>query len=228
MLSRHLMRIVRLFLLASALIITAACGTSNGAVRPTASATTATATPSCSPTPVAPTPTQVPSPTATPKPTPKPTPTQPPKPAGVPPAPVAQGKVVLVNLTRQWLYAYQDGRYVFDNAVETGMPELPTPTGHFSVLSKQRDLTFISPWPEGSPYWYAPTHVSYAMLFRQGGYYLHDAWWHVLFGPGANVPHQLPDGRWETGSHGCVGMPVSAAQRLYGWVAIGTPVIIVK
>lgn len=225
-------RLARLLILALALLVTAACGTSAGSSRPTALPTSPTPTPSCTPTP-SPTPTQIPTPTATPKPaptaTPKPTPTLlPPPPSGIPPAPIARGKVVLVSLSPQWLYAYQDGRYVFDNAVETGMPDLATPTGHFSILTKQRDVTFISPWPEGSPYWYAPTNVSYAMLFRSGGYYLHDAWWHERFGPGANVPHQLPDGRWETGSHGCVGMPVPDAARLYSWVQLGTPVIIVS
>ena len=131
-----------------------------------------------------------------------------------------------MSLSRQWLYAYENGRYVFDNAVETGMPELPTPSGTFSILSKARNITFISPWPEGSPYHYNPTPINYAMEFKSGGFYLHDAWWHVVFGPGGNVPHQLPDGRWETGSHGCVGMTIANAERLYNWVRVGTPVII--
>jgi lipoprotein-anchoring transpeptidase ErfK/SrfK len=135
-------------------------------------------------------------------------------------------KVILVSLLGQWLYAYDDGALVFDNAVETGRPELPTPTGALSVLAKVRDVTFTSPWPPGSPHYYEPTHVNYALLFKTGGYFLHDAWWHVKFGPGSNVPHQLPDGRWETGSHGCVGMPIPDAKRLYDWAPVGTPVII--
>lgn len=224
MLSPRSVRLARLLILALALLAIAACGRSTGASQPTTVPSPTVPTPSCTPTPPAtPTPTEAPTATATP--TPKP---PPPHPSRIPPAPIAQGKVVLVSLSGQWLYAYQNGQYVFDNAVETGMPDLATPAGHFSIMSKQRDITFISPWPKGSPYWYAPTKVSYAMLFREGGYYLHDAWWHVRFGPGANVPHQLPDGRWETGSHGCVGMPVSDAARLYSWVQIGTPVIIVR
>ena len=230
MLSPRFTRLARLLILALALLVTVACGRSTGSSQPTAIPSPPTPTPSCTPTPSpTPTPTRIPAPTATATPKPTPTPTLlPAPPAGIPPAPIARGKVVLVSLSHQWLYAYQDGQYVFDNAVETGMPDLATPAGHFSILTKQRDITFISPWPEGSPYWYAPTKVSYAMLFRSGGYYLHDAWWHERFGPGANVPHQLPDGRWETGSHGCVGMPVPDAARLYSWVQLGTPVIIVS
>lgn len=131
-----------------------------------------------------------------------------------------------MSLSGQWLYAYADSSLAFDNAVETGRPELPTPAGRFSVLEKLRDVTFTSSWPQDSPYYYEPTHINYALLFKEGGYFLHDAWWHVQFGPGSNVPHQLPDGSWETGSHGCVGMPIPDAKRLYDWTPVGTPVII--
>lgn len=172
------------------------------------------------------TPTPTPSPTPMPSPTPEPEPELAPDNPGAPPAPQQTGKVILVNLSRQWLYAYEDGRLVFDHAVETGRPELPTPTGSYIVMDKVRNVMFTSPWPEGSPYYYEPTPVNYGLLFKEGGFFLHDASWHEQFGPGSNVPHQLPDGRWETGSHGCVGMPIPDAERLYMWSPVGTPVII--
>lgn len=183
---------------------------------------------------------EAPTSTPTPKPIPSPTPkleppprqeqapepeTAPVKP-GVPSAPASTGKAILVSLPQQWLYAYENGELVFDHAVETGRPELPTPAGSFTVMDKVRDVMFTSPWPEGSPYYYDPTPVSFGLLFKDGGFFLHDASWHELFGPGSNVPHQLADGRWETGSHGCVGMRVLDAERLYTWAPIGTPVII--
>lgn len=207
---------------------------------------TATATPVATPTPAPTTPPPAPSPTAKPSPTATPAPT-------TPPAPLASGRVILVSLARQRLYAYQDGALAFTFTVETGRPELPTPTGVYHVFLKEcSDLRwtsnsaptashnvncvehdgdgnramFVSPWPKGSPNWYAPTHINYAMEFKGGGFYLHDAWWHILFGPGANVPHQLSDGTWETGSHGCVGMRIPDAERLYAWTAIGTPVYV--
>jgi lipoprotein-anchoring transpeptidase ErfK/SrfK len=167
-----------------------------------------------------------PVPSSTPAHSPAPSPAPAPDKPGVPPAPLPLGKVILVSLSQQWLYAYEDGRLVFDHAVETGRPELPTPSGTFSILEKARDVMFTSPWPEGSPHYYEPTHVNYALLFKEGGFFLHDAWWHEQFGPGSNVPHQLPDGSWETGSHGCVGMPIPDAERLYKWAPTGTPVII--
>jgi lipoprotein-anchoring transpeptidase ErfK/SrfK len=165
-----------------------------------------------------------PSPVATPAPAPDtaPLPVKP----GAPSAPLPTGKVIVVSMSQQWLYAYEDGKLVFDHAVETGRPELPTPTGSFTILDKSRDVVFTSPWPKDSPYYYEPTPINYAMLFKEGGFFLHDASWHVQFGPGSNVPHQLPDGSLETGSHGCVGMPIPDAQRLYAWLPVGTPVII--
>jgi len=176
------------------------------------------------------TPTPSPPPKASPTPvaTPAPVPDSAPLPAkpGLPPAPLPTGKVILVSLSQQWLYAYEDGKLVFDHAVETGRPELPTPTGSFTVLEKSQDVVFTSPWPKDSPHYYEPTPINYAMLFKEGGFFLHDTPWHVQFGPGSNVPHQLPDGSWETGSHGCVGMPIPDAKRLYEWLPVGTPVII--
>jgi hypothetical protein len=54
----------------------------------------------------------------------------------VPPATLSTGKVILVSLAEQRLYAYADGAPVLDNALETGRPELPMPTGSFSALKK--------------------------------------------------------------------------------------------
>src|SRR6266480_751024 len=73
------------------------------------------------------TPTPSPPPKASPTPvaTPAPLPAKP----GVPPAPLPTGKVILVSLSQQWLYAYENGKLVFDHAVETGRPELPPPPG---------------------------------------------------------------------------------------------------
>jgi lipoprotein-anchoring transpeptidase ErfK/SrfK len=147
-------------------------------------------------------------------------------------APIAWGRLIVVNRAHQELYAYENGRLAFSNKVETGQPALPTPAGHFSVLMKGRNMTFTSPWPKGSPYYYYPTHINYALQFKSGGFYLHDAWWHCDFGPGANVSHWTsgcsgwPGGHWETGSHGCIGMPIGDAQRLYNWAAVGTPVVV--
>ncbi len=140
--------------------------------------------------------------------------------------PSGAGQEVLVSISQQWLWAYQNGKLVMATPVTTGMPQLPTPTGTFSIMSKESNVWFYSPWPQGSPYYYTPEYVQYAMLFRSGGFYLHSAGWRQMFGPGSNVPHTLPDGSTETGSHGCVNLPVEASGALYGWINVGATVII--
>lgn len=155
----------------------------------------------------------------------------PPPPTGVFPlpsggAPKISGQVVLVSLAQQWLWAYQDGHLILESPVTTGMPGLTTPTGTFNIQMKESNVTFYSPWPIGSPYYYTPEFIPYAMLFRGGGFYLHTALWRHQFGPGTEYPHTDADGTQETGSHGCVNMPYTASKYLYLWIHVGTMVII--
>ena len=138
-------------------------------------------------------------------------------------APVG-GKVVVVSLSHEWLHAYQNGKEVYNTAVMTGRPALITPTGTYHVFIKLSPTTFYSPFPPGSPYWYAPTHINYALEWRGGGYFLHDSYWHSVYGPGTNTWHYDPVDGWQEGSHGCVAMPITAASWLYQWAPIGTMV----
>ncbi len=138
--------------------------------------------------------------------------------------PSPQGKVIVVSLAQQWLYAYQDGTQVFNAAIMTGRPGLETPTGTFHVFAKLSPTTFYSPWAYGSPNWYPPTYINYALEFLEGGYFLHDSWWHSVYGPGTNGWHYDPVDGWQWGSHGCVAMPLNAAAWLYDWAPIGTTV----
>lgn len=151
------------------------------------------------------------------------------------------GKEILVSVSKQQLYAYLNGQLQFSYPVVTGRPGLPTPIGHWHVQYKEANITFYSPWPQGSSLYYYPTHIHYALNFHDGGYYMHDAWWRCVFGPGANTPHYAsctdegdPPNRGpapfsgnETGSHGCVGMTIDEAQNLYNWAPVGTSVFVV-
>lgn len=142
------------------------------------------------------------------------------------PAPSANGKVIVVYISKQWLYAYDNGQQVFDAPVTTAQPGLVTPLGTYHIFVHKHPTTFYSPWPPGSPYYYPPTHIEYAMGWRTGGYYIHDSSWRSVFGPGTNVPHQDPKFGWETGTHGCVTAPLNAIIWLYNWAPNGTTVII--
>ena len=137
------------------------------------------------------------------------------------------GQVILVSISQQWLWAYQNRALVIASPITTGMPQLPTPRGVYHLMAKESNVMFYSPWPPGSPFYYTPEHINYAMLFRVGGFYLHDAPWRQLFGPGSNVPHTDPNGTYETGSHGCVNMPTPAAAALYSWIGYNVTIEIV-
>ncbi|HEX7737371.1 MAG TPA: L,D-transpeptidase [Ktedonobacteraceae bacterium] len=136
----------------------------------------------------------------------------------------AAGKVIVVSLAQQRLYAYENGSQVFSTTVLTGRPELGTPTGTYHVFAKLSPTTFYSPFPPGSVEWYPPTHITYALEWKEGGFFLHDSWWHSVYGPGTNQWHYDPIDGWQSGSHGCISMPLSAAAWLYNWAPIGTTV----
>ncbi len=135
---------------------------------------------------------------------------------------VSAGKVIGVSVTEQKLYAYENREVVYSTLVMTGRGSLPTPLGTFHVFAKLSPTTFTSPWPQGSPNWYPPTYINYALEFKSGGFFLHDATWHSVFGPGTNGGHYDPEFGWQDGSHGCVAMPLNAAAWLYNWAPLGT------
>jgi lipoprotein-anchoring transpeptidase ErfK/SrfK len=135
------------------------------------------------------------------------------------------GKKIVVVLSQQTLYAYDGNHLLLKTYVTTGNPALPTPTGSYQIMAKYSPYEMISPWPPGSPYWYPPSWMSYAMLFRDGGYFLHDAPWRSVFGPGSNGPGQ--PGTNYGGTHGCINVPPSPMAFLFRWAVIGTSVQVV-
>ncbi len=138
---------------------------------------------------------------------------------------VQGGRVVVVSLREQAMRAYDNGRLVFTTYITSGRPELPSPPGFWHVLAQQSPIIFTSAEQPGDPFYYAPITVHYALLFHDGGFYLHDAWWRVQFGPGSNLPHYDPEA-FNGGSHGCVNLPLQQMTWLYGWANIGTPVLV--
>lgn len=137
-------------------------------------------------------------------------------------------KYILVSESRQLLYAYDGSSLFLRTPVTTGGPELPTPNGTFHVLDKTRNLYVYSPWPKGSPYWFPDVTYQYAMDFLdtpQYGLYIHDASWRQNYGPGSNAIDGTP-GEDDTGSHGCINVPLEAQEQLYNWTPVNTPVIV--
>jgi lipoprotein-anchoring transpeptidase ErfK/SrfK len=154
----------------------------------------------------------VPPPTAVP--TAAPLPTRIPAPAEVPPAtqpaprPAGGAKSIVVNLSDQWMYAYEGQNQVFDAPVSTGRDGMQTPTGTFSIYAKLKVQT-MDGVTDGEK-WVVP-NVPNVMYFN-GGVALHGTYWHNRFGTGARL------------SHGCVNLPLRAASWLYDWAPMGTVV----
>jgi lipoprotein-anchoring transpeptidase ErfK/SrfK len=138
-------------------------------------------------------------------------------PLAAPPPPLTTQRGIVISLTWQHMWVFDGGRVIFDTVVTTGRTELPTPVGDFSVLQKKSPILWISPWPPGSPYYYAPTWSQQGLLYRSGGYWIHDAPWQTHWGPGAE---------YLAGSHGCINTPVGAMPAIYAWARVGDPVLI--
>lgn len=120
------------------------------------------------------------------------------------------GRYIEVNLSAQRLWAYEDGKVVFEAPVTTGMNGRSTVEGLFSIYSKERNR-YLNGYSIGYSY---NVFVKYWMPFY-GNYGLHDASWRGSFGG--------PDYTYN-GSSGCVNMPEYAAAWIWDWAAVGTPV----
>ena len=132
-----------------------------------------------------------------------------------------QQKAVVIRLGSQTLTAYLDGKPVLETPITTGRPALPTPIGSYYIHFRASPYTFTSPWPPGSPYWYPPTPVTWAMFFFDGDFLHND--------PGE--PSSAYGAGSEYGpyaSHGCVHVPYSTMSFLYNWLPVGATVIVSK
>lgn len=132
----------------------------------------------------------------------------------VPPAPRQEGKIIVVNLSLQRLYAYENGKTIFPAAVPitTGKYGFETVTGEFAIFLKKEQHQMVSPFPGI----YYDDVVNYWMPFYLG-YGLHDAPWRAIYGT-----QDYP----VVGSHGCVNMPLNSTIVLYNWAEVGTRVLV--
>jgi lipoprotein-anchoring transpeptidase ErfK/SrfK len=128
-------------------------------------------------------------------------------------------KAVVIRLGAQTLTAYEDGKAVLTTPVTTGRPALPTPIGSYYIHFRASPYTFYSPWPMGSPYYYPPAPVTWAMEFYDGDF-LHDdpAEPNGYYGAGSEYGPYA--------SHGCVHVPHDTMAYLYNWLPVGAPVIV--
>lgn len=119
-----------------------------------------------------------------------------------PPPTLSSGKQIVVDLSSQMTYAYENGTLLRAVVSSTGLPGTPTVQGDFQIYRKHVTA------PMSGPSYYLPD-VPYVMYFYQS-YGLHGTYWHNNFG--------------QPMSHGCVNLPTPEAEWLFNWAEIGTPV----
>lgn len=120
---------------------------------------------------------------------------------------------VEANLSAQHLWFYKNGKLIIDTDFVSGNISRGngTHTGVYSINSRERDR--ILGEYSGADY---RSPVSFWMPFN-GGEGLHDASWRSRFGGSIYRSN---------GSHGCINLPHSAAEKIYNNIKTGVPVIV--
>ncbi len=115
-----------------------------------------------------------------------------------------------VSLSEQHFWYYRDGVLTLESDFVSGNPTTghATPTGTYEIAYKARDQVL-----EGQGY---SSPVSYWMPFYAGVGF-HDASWRSSFGGNIYLTN---------GSHGCLNLPSSVAETLYGYIEGGECVLI--
>ncbi|MDP2631563.1 MAG: L,D-transpeptidase family protein [Candidatus Uhrbacteria bacterium] len=123
------------------------------------------------------------------------------------------GQYILVDLSEQTLYAYENGTMARSFLISSGTKYYPTPTGEFSVTDKLLWHDYSWYYGAGDSRNYDLKDVKYNLRFKPS-FYIHYAYWHNNFG------HVM--------SHGCVNAPYDGVEWVYNWANVGTVVEIVE
>lgn len=117
---------------------------------------------------------------------------------------------VEINLTAQHLFLYVDGELVTESDLVSGnvAKAYDTPCGTFRLTYKTKHATL-----RGEDY---ESEVTFWMPFN-GDVGMHDASWRSNFGG---------DIYKTNGSHGCINLPYSAAEKIYEHMEAGFPVLV--
>ena len=118
--------------------------------------------------------------------------------------PLFASKEIVVDLSEQRAYAYEDGSLVFDGRISSGVEGRETPAGEFHVLEKKKyHRSNMWPRPNGG------AKMHYMLRLTYDGIAMH-------LGPVPNRP----------ASHGCIRMKNGFAQKMFEWAEVGIPVVV--
>ncbi len=130
----------------------------------------------------------------------------------VPAGPSGQGKEIQIDISEQRIYAYQEGKLVFNFVASTGIGN-STRIGTFKVLDKIPNA-YSNSFNIWMPYWMG---IYYSGTLENGIHGLPlltngvELWGNLLGKPA---------------TYGCIEARTSEIKKLYEWAEIGTPVII--
>lgn len=116
---------------------------------------------------------------------------------------------VEINITRQHLWFYKDGKLIAEGPIVTGNPNIgnATPVGIYMITYKEKGAVLRGPTYEAK--------VEYFMPFN-GNIGIHDASWMYSFG--GSIYKSI-------GTHGCVNTQLYLAKAIFDNIEEGDPVI---
>ncbi|MFA6512110.1 MAG: L,D-transpeptidase family protein [Patescibacteria group bacterium] len=121
-----------------------------------------------------------------------------------------QGQRIVVDISEQRLYAYENGQQVNTFLISSGLPGASeTPRGDFAISQKIPVKHYFGYFGPGNPSNFDLPGTKWNLRF-DGPRLLHGAYWHNNFG------HKM--------SHGCINIHYDNAEWIYNWAEIGTPV----
>jgi LysM repeat protein len=129
------------------------------------------------------------------------------------PIPSGGGKCIVIDLSEQHLYAYQNGALVYSFVISSGKAGSRTRAGSFSILDKYPNA-YASTWDLQMPYFMG-------------------IYWSGSLENGIHALPILSNGQTLWGgylgtpaSFGCIILSTENARTLYYWADIGTPVVV--
>lgn len=124
-------------------------------------------------------------------------------------------KQIEIDISEQKLRYYQQGYLMEEQTVSTGKVSMPTPLGEFKVINK-REVAYSSRYKLYMPHW---------LGFTVSGAGIHGLpYWQS----GKNKIYEGVAHLGKRVSHGCIRLSLGAAEQLFNWAEVGTPVGVVK
>lgn len=121
-----------------------------------------------------------------------------------------EGKYIDINLAKQHLSVFEDGKLLGTYRISTGKRGMATPTGNFKIMAKRGRA-----WSKKYK-----LYMPYFMQFTGVGHGIHEL---------PEWPGGYKEGAAHLGipvSHGCVRLGIGPAESVYGWAEVGTAVVI--